>query len=338
MQKELEKKEVWQDFEKQKEILKKIDDLKELVQKWENIEKEIKDLEEFYEIAKEDPSYDKEISKRIESLEEKLKEEEIKIFLSSPYDKLDAILEIRAGAGGKDAQDWATLLSRMYQRFCEKKGFRVKILNQSFGEPGPEGRIGTKEISMLVKGRYAYGILKGEKGAHRLVRISPFSAQKLRHTSFASVDVIPVLPREERKIEIKPEDLKIETFRASGPGGQYVNRRETAVRITHIPTSIVVTCQSERSQAQNKELAMQMLLSKLAERQKEEERKKIEKIKGEKVAPSWGNQIRSYVFHPYKLVKDHRTGVEERQVEEVLDGELDKFVEVEIKSQLKIKN
>ena len=241
-------------------------------------------------------------------------------------------MEIRAGAGGRDAQDWATMLLRMYLKFCEKKGFKTKILHQSFGEPGSEGRIGTKEVSVLIKGKYAYGFLKRERGAHRLVRTSPFSAQKLRHTSFVSVDVIPVLPKKETKIEIRPDDLKIETFRASGPGGQYVNRRETAVRITHIPTGIVVSCQGERSQAQNRELAEKMLLAKLAKKKEEEEKERLKKIKGEKVVPAWGNQIRSYVFHPYKLVKDHRTGVEVREVEEVLDGELDKFIEAEIKS------
>ncbi|MCD5396485.1 MAG: peptide chain release factor 2 [Candidatus Pacebacteria bacterium] len=328
----MEKKEIWENFEKQKDLLKRIDDLKELIQKWEEIQKEVKEIEEFLQIGEEDLSYQKEIEEKIKRLEEKIKEEEIKTFLSSPYDKLDAILEIRAGAGGRDAQDWATMLLRMYLKFCEKKGFKTKILHQSFGEPGSEGRIGTKEVSVLIKGKYAYGFLKRERGAHRLVRTSPFSAQKLRHTSFVSVDVIPVLPKKETKIEIRPDDLKIETFRASGPGGQYVNRRETAVRITHIPTGIVVSCQGERSQAQNRELAEKMLLAKLAKKKEEEEKERLKKIKGEKVVPAWGNQIRSYVFHPYKLVKDHRTGVEVREVEEVLDGELDKFIEAEIKS------
>lgn len=305
--------------------------MKEFIERWEEIQKELQDIEELYQIVKEDPNYESELDKKIENLERKVKEEELKAFLTSPYDRLDAILEIKAGAGGKDAQDWATILLRMYERFCEKKGFKTKILHQSFGEPGPEGRIGTKEVILLVKGMYAYGILKGEKGAHRLVRISPFSAQKLRHTSFASVDVTPVLPKKELQVEIKDDELKIETFRASGPGGQYVNRRETAVRITHLPTGIVVTCQSERSQAQNRELAMEMLLSRLMRKKEEEERRKIERIKGKRVSPSWGNQIRSYIFHPYKLVKDHRTGVEVGEVEEVLDGNLDKFIEAEIK-------
>jgi peptide chain release factor 2 len=315
----------------QKEMLKKFADLEEFVEKWEEIRKEIEELRELYQISKGDSEYKREIEENIQKLEKIIKDEEIKTFLSSPYDKLDAILEIRAGAGGKDAQDWATMLLRMYQKFCEKKGFKIKILSQSFGEPGPESRIGTKEVSLKVKGKYAYGILKGEKGVHRLVRISPFSAQGLRHTSFASVEVTPVLKKSDSSIKIRPEDLRIETFRASGPGGQYVNRRETAVRIVHLPSGITVSCQSERSQARNREIAMEMLLAKLHQKKELEEKEKIEKIKGKRVVPAWGNQIRSYIFHPYKLVKDHRTGIESSDVEGVLNGELEKFIEAEIK-------
>jgi peptide chain release factor 2 len=267
----------------------------------------------------------------VESFEARLKEEEIKQFLSGKFDKNNAILSIKAGAGGDDAQDWATMLLRMYERFAQKKGFETKILSQSFGEPGPEGRIGTKEVTLEIKGPYAYGFLKKENGVHRLVRMSPFSAKNLRHTSFALVEVLPKLPKTEAaKIEINPQDLKIDTYRASGPGGQYVNKRETAVRITHLPTKITVACQSERLQGLNRQKAMEMLYSKLYQKKLQEEKKKLAKIKGKKVSPEWGNQIRSYILHPYKLVKDHRTKVETTDVERVLDGELDEFVEAEI--------
>lgn len=266
-------------------------------------------------------------------MKDKLKKKEIKTFLSGKYDSGSAILQIFAGAGGQDSQDWATMLLRMYERYCLRKGFQVKILHQSFGEGGgPEGRIGIKSVTLEIKGPYAYGFLKKETGVHRLVRISPFSAQKLRHTSFALVETLPEIKKpEESQIGIKPEDLKIETFRASGPGGQYVNRRETAVRITHLPTGIVVSSQSERLQGVNKEKAMKVLYSKLYRLKEQEHQKKLKEIKGTTVSVSWGNQIRSYILHPYKLVKDLRTKIESSDVEEVLDGNLDKFIEAEIK-------
>jgi len=252
--------------------------------------------------------------------------------LVGKYDKGDAILEISAGAGGRDSEDWVTLLKRMYERYAQKKGFKVEVLYQNLGEPGPEGRIGTKSVTMEIEGEFAFGLLKNEHGVHRLVRISPFSAQDLRHTSFALVSVLPKIPRvEDLEIKIRPEDLKIEFFKASGPGGQYVNKRMTAVRITHLPTKITVTCQSERSQAQNKKKALEILYGRLYQFLKEKQEKELEKIKGGKISPSWGNQIRSYVFHPYKLVKDLRTQVETTEVEKVLDGELDEFIEAEIR-------
>lgn len=225
------------------------------------------------------------------------------------------------------------MLLRMYQRYCQDKGYKIKTLAQSFGEGGgPQGRIGTKDVSLEIKGPYAYGFLKKESGVHRLVRISPFSTQGLRHTSFALVEVLPELPKEaEKEIEIKPEELRLETFRASGPGGQYVNRRETAVRITHLPTGIVASCQSERLQGLNREKAMKILISKLHQLREKQQKKKLEKIRGEAVSASWGNQIRSYVLHPYQLVKDLRTEVETSDVEAVLDGNLDKFIKAEIK-------
>ena len=260
-------------------------------------------------------------------MEKKIKEEEIKTFLNSPYDKLDAILEIEAGAGGRDAQDWATLLLKMYQKFCQKKGFKTEILYQSFGEPGPEGRIGTKKVALLVKGRWAYGILKKERGVHRLIRISPFSAQKLRHTSFALVEVIPVLPREEREIQINPGDLKIETFRASGPGGQYVNRRESAVRITHLPTGIVVSCQSERTQAQNKENALAILRARLLYLQQEKEKENIQKLRKSQIGKmERSEKIRTYNF-PQDRITDHRIKKTWHNLEEILSGKLDPLIE-----------
>lgn len=287
---------------------------------------------ELKELIKEDEKLIPEIEDRHRNLEKKIKGEEFKTFFSGKYDKGNAILEIFSGAGGIDAQDWATMLLRMYERYCVRKGFLTKILHQSFGEGGgPEGRIGTKSATLEIRGHYAFGFLKKETGVHRLVRISPFSAQKLRHTSFVLIEVLPEIGKAEQKdIKIKPEDLKTDTFRASGPGGQYVNRRETAVRITHLPTGIVVSSQSERLQGQNKEKAMEILYAKFYQLKKEEHQKKIKEIKGDRVSASWGNQIRSYVLHPYKLVKDLRTNIETSAVEKILDGNLDEFIEAEI--------
>lgn len=294
--------------------------------------KELKEIEEFSKISKEDKRISQEVKEQIEILEKKIKQTSLKTFLSGPYDKGDTVLQIFAGAGGRDAQDWATMLQRMYERYCERKGFKVRTLEQSFGEAGgPEGRIGTKSVTLEISGPFTFGLLKKEAGVHRLVRISPFSPQKLRHTSFAQVQVLPKLKiSKDLQIEIKPEDLRIETFRASGPGGQYVQKRETAVRISHLPTKITAVCQSERSQALNKKKAMEILYGRLYQLKQRELQKETKKLKG-KVAPSWGNQIRSYVSHPYKLVKDLRTGVETSDVEGVLDGNLDEFIETEIK-------
>lgn len=273
-----------------------------------------------------------EIEEKIADLVRKIAEKELQIFLSGKYDKGNAILSILAGAGGQDAQDWATMLLRMYERYSAFQGWKTKILHQSFGEAGgPEGRIGTKQATLEIKGKYAYGFLKKETGVHRLVRISPFSQKKLRHTSFASVEVLPEIKMETAEIKTRPDELKIEFYRASGPGGQYVNKRETSVRITHLPTGITVSCQSERLQGTNRKRAMEVLLAKLHQLEIEKKEKEISRIKGKRVAAEWGNQIRSYVLHPYKLVKDLRTGIESSKVEEVLDGKLDKFIEAEIK-------
>lgn len=306
---------------------------------------ELDDLEELQELIKGEEV--KDIERKIESLEEKIRKEEFKVFLAGRYDRSSATLSIYAGAGGQDSQDWATMLLRMYERFCQRRGFKTKILHQSFGEGGgPEGRIGTKSVTLEIQGPYAYGFLKKESGVHRLVRISPFSPQKLRHTSFALVEVLPEIEKEiEKEIKIKPENLKIDFYRASGPGGQYVNRRETAVRITHLPTGIVAVCQSERLQGQNRERAMKMIYSRLYQLKTEEQQKEISQIKaaerraspggrGKTVSASWGNQIRSYILHPYKLARDLRTNIETSDVEGALDGNLDEFVEAEIKLDL----
>lgn len=305
--------------------------LKQDLEKWQTLKNELNELKELRKIA--DEKIEKELEEKIRVFKDELEKEELRVFLSGKYDKEPAILLIYAGAGGQDAEDWATILLRMYEHYCARKEYKTKILSQSFGEGGgPQGRIGTKQVSLEIKGPYAFGFLKKESGVHRLVRISPFSAQGLRHTSFVLVEVIPELPKEaEKEIKIRPEDLKIDFYRASGPGGQYVNRRETAVRITHLPTKITATCQSERLQGLNREKAMKILLSRLYQLEEKSRQKKIKEIKGKTISASWGNQIRSYVFHPYKLVKDLRTGVETSDVEAVLDGDLDQFIKAEIK-------
>jgi peptide chain release factor 2 len=323
----------WQNPKEAAETIKKLNQLKEEIESFEGLKKELKEIEELASLSLQDQEIKEEAEKKIKNLKEKIAREELKVFLSGKYDKGNAILSIYAGAGGQDAQDWAAILLRMYQRYAELKGFKTKILHQSFGEGGgPEGRIGIKSAALEIKGIYAYGLLKKESGVHRLVRISPFSAQSLRHTSFALVEVLPEISKEgELQIEIDPKDLRIDFYRASGPGGQYVNRRETAVRITHLPTQITVSCQSERLQGQNKEKAMKMLYAKLYQLKEKEKEEELAKIKGKSVSIGWGSQIRSYVLHPYKMVKDLRTGIETSEVESVLDGRLDKFIEAEIK-------
>ena len=290
----------------------------------EHLKKELADLKELNELGQVDEN-------AVTALFKKVEKEESRVFLSGKYDKSNALLEIFSGAGGVDAQDWVTMLLRMYLKYCDAKGFKVTILHQSFGEGGgPDGRIGTKNVTLEIAGRYAYGLLKKEAGVHRLVRQSPFSAQKLRHTSFALVEVMPEID-DMGELEIKPEDLRVDTFRASGPGGQYVNKTESAIRITHIPTGIAVASQSERSQGRNRENAMKILYAKLHARQLQEHNKELKEIKGDSVSASWGNQIRSYVLHPYKMVKDLRTQYETSQAEKVLDGDLEEFIQAELK-------
>ena len=317
LEKEIQNPNFWLDKEKAIKVSQEFSQLKEEITEFDEFKIEIEELK---------------TSEKVEELEKKLKEKEIQVFLSGKYDGGNAILSIHAGAGGQDSQDWATLLLRMYERYCQRKGFKTRILHQSFGEAGgPEGRIGIKSVVLEIKGIFAYGFLKKESGVHRLVRISPFSPKHLRHTSFALIEVLPEIPKPESEFKVRPEDLKIDFYRASGPGGQYVNKRMTAVRITHLPTKIVVSCQVERSQAQNLKKARELLYSKLYQFKQEKREKEISKIKGEKVSARFGNQIRSYILYPYKLVKDIRTEAETSNVEAVLNGDLDKFIEEEVK-------
>lgn len=332
MEKEAQNPDFWGDKDRATEVNQEISDIQQETETIKAISSQINELEELGRLSAGDEALLKDIAERYQELEKTVKKLEFQAFFSGEYDKNNAILEIFSGAGGIDAQDWATLLLRMYERYCSTMGFQTKILHQSFGEGGgPEGRIGTKAATMEIKGKYAYGFLKRESGVHRLVRISPFSSQKLRHTSFALAEILPEIEEKNAEINIKPEDLKIETFRASGPGGQYVNRRESAIRITHIATGIVVASQSERLQGKNKESAMKVLYAKLYQLKELNRKKEIDKIKGPAISASWGNQIRSYVLHPYKMVKDLRTGLETSSAEKVLDGDLADFIEAEIK-------
>ena len=325
----------WSNQEQAAQISQKIAELKEEIELVETLKKEMGDLKELDGLDKEDEAMQVEVEKKFSELQKKIEKEEFRIFLSGKYDKNNAILEIFSGAGGQDAQDWATMLLRMYERYCATKGWGVNVIHQAFGDAGgPEGRIGTKSVTLEIKGKYAYGLLKKETGVHRLVRQSPFNAQKLRQTSFALVEVLPEISAQGGSAlggEIKPEDLKIDTFRASGPGGQYVNKTESAIRITHLPTGMVVSCQTERMQGKNKDRAMKILYSKLYQLKEQERKKELKDIKGDAISASWGNQIRSYVLHPYKMVKDLRTLYETSDAEGVLEGELEEFIRAEIR-------
>lgn len=292
--------------------------------------KEVDSTKELLTIA-EGENDKKEIGQRINTLEDAISRLEQKLLFSGKYDKGNAILSVYAGAGGKDSEDWSALLLQMYAKFAQKRGWSTKTLHEHWGEfQGPAGW-GIKNATILTKGEFAYGYLKKEAGVHRLVRVSPFSAQSLRHTSFALVDVIPefVAPEE---MDIRPEELKIDFFRSSGPGGQNVNKRETAVRITHLPTGLQAASQAERSQERNREIAYELLRSRLYNLKLREQEKEQQSLRKQQVSIEWGSQIRSYVMHPYQMVKDHRTGVETSNIEAVLNGELDEFIEAEIKT------
>lgn len=309
------------------ELTKKLALLQDRYNKWQEMMNEFKDLETIAELLtmEQDEALEREFYERAEKLNKRIDEEQVMLLLDEEYDDSNAIVSIHPGAGGLDSQDWAEILYRMYLRWSENKGFKTKILEISQGEEA-----GIKSVTFHVFGSFAYGFLKCERGVHRLVRISPFDTAKRRHTSFASVNVSPELP-EDVEININPEDLKIDTFRAGGAGGQYVNMTDSAVRITHIPTGIVVSCQNERSQHMNRQVAMKVLKSRLYERMLQERQEQLEQIQGEKKEIGWGSQIRSYVFHPYTLVKDHRTGLEKGNIQAVIDGDLDDFIFAELK-------
>jgi peptide chain release factor 2 len=309
----------WANPEKAQSLLQELSSLKKQLEEVDEIEKKFAYLAELEPLKDEDPEFLQEFEKEKRLIREEIEDLEIKTVLKSPEDRKNAIMTIHPGAGGTESQDWAEMLLRMYLRFFERKKFKYKIVDL---QPGEEA--GIKDATILVEGDYAYGLLKAERGVHRLVRISPFDASKRRHTSFASVFVYP--EQEDVEINISEEDLKIETFRSSGPGGQHMQKNETAVRITHIPTGIVVACQSERSQYQNKLTAMRILKARLYQYYKEKEKEKLSDIEKEKSEIGWGRQIRSYILHPYKLVKDHRTDYEEPNADTVLDGEIDEFI------------
>lgn len=276
-----------------------------------------------------DQSAFEEARNSLEELERELAALEVRSLLSGEYDESDAITSVHAGAGGTESCDWAEMLLRMYLRWCERRGLATELLEV---QPGEEA--GIKRATFTVKGRSAYGLLSTEKGVHRLVRISPFDASRRRHTSFASLDIVPMMPEDE-EIEIDPKDLEIDTYRSSGAGGQHVNVTDSAVRITHVPSGIVVAVQNERSQLQNRAVAMKILAARLAELQRKERVKELEEIRGEQMEIGFGSQIRSYVIHPYQMVKDHRTNEETGNVDAVLDGEIDKFIEAELRRRSK---
>lgn len=312
----------WDDSKNSQSVLSKISEYSSKIKEYTKLKNEFEEIEILVELScqDDDTSSIDEINMGLKKLKKDLNEQELSTLLNGEYDSQNAILTIHAGAGGTEAQDWAEMLCRMYMRWSEKHRYKVKILDCLDGEEA-----GFKSVSILVEGKNAYGFLRGENGVHRLVRISPFDSSGRRHTSFASIEVIPEI-NDEIKIEIAPEDIKMDVFRASGAGGQHVNKTSSAVRLTHIPTGIVVACQNERSQFQNRDTAMKILKSKLVEIKEREHLEKIEDIKGVQKEIAWGSQIRSYVFMPYTLVKDHRTGAEIGNVESVMNGELDEFI------------
>lgn len=317
----------WKDPQRAKSISQEYQSLKEEHAQWEKLERSSRELHDFVMLAKKekDESIEPEVTEKFSQLEKNFSELEFFVLFSGTYDKNHAMVAIHAGAGGVEAQDWAEMLLRMILRYCEKRGFETKIIDESRGQEA-----GIKSIVAEVNGNYAYGYLKSESGVHRLVRISPFDAEKMRHTSFALVEVLPQITSE-FEVKIRDEDLRIDVFRSGGHGGQSVNTTDSAVRVTHLPTGIVVKCQNERSQAQNKETATRYLKAKLLKLEEEKHQKELSQIRGEYHSAEWGNQIRSYVLQPYKMVKDHRTEYEEQEPQSVLDGNLEGFAEAYLK-------
>ncbi len=311
--------------------MRHISQLGEAVTTWRGLEKKVSDLIFLVEVslAERDRSLEEDITLEIDEMERDLEELEFQLQLGGKYDRRGAMLAVHAGAGGTESQDWAQMLLRMYTRWAEKRGYQTEIIETSAGEEA-----GLKSALIEIDGDYAYGYLKGERGVHRLVRISPFDAAHSRHTSFALVEVMPLV-ESNVDVTIEPDDLRIDAFRSSGPGGQHMQKTSSAVRVTHLPTGLVVTCQNERSQHRNKEMALRVLRSRLLELELEKKSKQQAKLKGEHVTAEWGNQIRSYVLHPYKLVKDHRTGYETGNPVAVLDGDLDELLKAYLVSTVK---
>lgn len=320
----------WDDMEHSSKLLQKIKGFKDRLAAFDELYRTWQDLTVLVEMAdeEEDLSVLGEVKDGVSSLTGRLEQMKLETLLSGPYDKNNAILTLHAGAGGTEAQDWVEMLFRMYVRWAERRGFQTETLDFLAGDEA-----GIKSVTFMISGLNAYGYAKAEKGVHRLVRISPFDASGRRHTSFASLEVMPELD-DDVKIDINPEDLKVDTYRASGAGGQHINKTDSAIRITHIPTGIVVSCQNERSQHKNREIAMKMLMAKLMDLKEQENKEKIEDLKGDQKEIAWGSQIRSYVFHPYNLVKDHRTGYEMGNIGAVMDGELDGFINAYLKASL----
>ncbi|PTF11145.1 peptide chain release factor 2 [Staphylococcus equorum] len=321
----------WDDQDKAQEIIDKNNALKTIVNAYRGLESEIEDMETTRELLLDDDDDDmkSDLEQNVLNFKENLDKFELQLLLDGPYDANDAIMELHPGAGGTESQDWTNMLLRMYQRYCEQKGFKVEIADYL---PGDEA--GVKSVTLIVKGHNAYGYLKAEKGVHRLVRISPFDSSGRRHTSFASCDVIPQFNNTEIEIDINPDDINVDTFRASGAGGQHINKTESAIRITHQPTGIVVNNQNERSQIKNREAAMKTLKAKLYQLKIEEQEQEMAEIRGEQKEIGWGSQIRSYVFHPYAMVKDHRTNEESGKVDAVMDGDISPFIEAYLRSQM----
>ena len=317
----------WNDRNAAEEIIKQVNDLKSLIASIMEAKSEIESNKEFLSILGEDEIYE-DVEYSVVNQHKEIEKLNLLLLLNGPYDKKDCILEIHSGAGGTEACDWANMLYRMYQRWCEKKGYKMELLDYQAGEEA-----GIKSVSVRVKGINAYGYLKNEKGVHRLVRLSPFDSNNRRHTSFASVEAVPEI-EVDNTIEIDEKDLKIDVYRSTGAGGQGVNTTDSAVRVTHLPTKIVVTCQNERSQIQNKEQAIRVLKSKLLMLKLEEQEKELQEVKGEQRNIEFGSQIRSYVMHPYSMVKDHRTNAETSDVNRVLDGDIDLFIESNLKKGL----
>lgn len=323
----------WDDNEKAQKIIGELNAIKSVVDQFQALNNEYEDLEVMAQLADEENDEDMaaELADGLKGVLRKLEDFQLQLLLNQPYDRLNAILELHPGAGGTESQDWAEMLLRMYRRWAEKRDFKVEVLDYL---PGDEA--GVKSVTLLIKGHNAYGYLKAEKGVHRLVRISPFDASGRRHTSFVSCDVVPEI-EDDVEVDIRTEDLKIDTYRASGAGGQHINTTDSAVRITHLPTGVVVTCQTERSQIKNRERAMKHLRSKLYEKKIEEQEKHLAEIRGEQSDIAWGSQIRSYVFHPYSMVKDHRTTEETGNVGAVMDGDLDPFIDAYLRLQIQKK-